>query len=145
MIIDGKKEAESLTKEIKKEISSLKKKYNKAPSLSVILIGDFAPSKIYVKNKEKNSREVGINSNVIKYKKNITEKKVLNKIKELNKNKNVSGILVQLPLPKQISKEKIINTIHPKKMLMVFTLLMLEIYLLVINLLFLVRHLAAYF
>ncbi len=115
MIIDGKKEAESLTKEIKKEISSLKKKYNKAPSLYVILIGDFAPSKIYVKNKEKNSREVGINSKVIKYKKNITEKKVLNKIKELNKNKNVSGILVQLPLPKQISKEKIINAIHPKK------------------------------
>jgi methylenetetrahydrofolate dehydrogenase (NADP+)/methenyltetrahydrofolate cyclohydrolase len=83
--------------------------------LSVILIGDFAPSLIYVKNKEKNSREVGINSEVIRYSESITENEVLSKIEELNKNENVSGILVQLPLPKHINKEKIINAIHPKK------------------------------
>jgi methylenetetrahydrofolate dehydrogenase (NADP+) / methenyltetrahydrofolate cyclohydrolase len=115
MIIDGKKEAELLREEIKKEIFALKEKRNKTPGLSVILVGDFAPSLIYVKNKEKNSREVGINSEVIKYSESVTEKEVLNKIEELNKDERVSGILVQLPLPKQINKEKIINTIHPKK------------------------------
>jgi methylenetetrahydrofolate dehydrogenase (NADP+)/methenyltetrahydrofolate cyclohydrolase len=115
MILDGKKEAELLREEIKKEIISLKKKYNKIPGLSVILIGDFAPSQIYVRNKEKKSKEVGINSEVIKYPKNISEKEILEKIEELNHNNNVSGILVQLPLPAQISKEKIINAINPKK------------------------------
>ena len=115
MIIDGKKEAALLREEIKREIASLKEKHNKVPGLSVILIGNFAPSLIYVKNKEKNSREVGINSEVIKYSESVTEKEILNKINELNKNTNISGILVQLPLPKQINKEKIINAIHPKK------------------------------
>ena len=115
MILDGKKEAALLREEIKKEIAALKEKHNRIPSLSVILIGDFAPSLIYVKNKEKNSREVGINSEVIRYSESVTEKEVLDKIEELNKNENVSGILVQLPLPKQINKEKIINAIHPKK------------------------------
>ena len=115
MIIDGKKEAALLREEIKKEILLLKEKTKKVPGLSVILIGDFTPSQIYVKNKEKNCKEVGINSEVIKYPKDITEQEILNKIKELNNNPEVSGILVQLPLPKHINKEKIINAIHPKK------------------------------
>ena len=115
MIIDGKKEAANLREEIKNEILEIKKKINKNPSLAVILIGDFAPSQIYVRNKEKNSTEVGITSNVIKYPKEVSEKEVLDKINELNNDKNISGILVQLPLPKQISKEKIINAIDPKK------------------------------
>ena len=115
MIIDGKKESANLREEIKNEILEIKKKINKNPSLAVILIGDFAPSQIYVRNKEKNSTEVGITSNVIKYPKEVSEKEVLDKINELNNDKNISGILVQLPLPEQISKEKIINAIDPKK------------------------------
>ena len=115
MIIDGKKEAAILREEIKKEIALIKNKTNKVPGLSVILIGEFAPSQIYVKNKEKNSKEVGINSNVIRYSKDVTEEEILKKIKELNTNKEVSGILVQLPLPEQIDKEKIINAINPLK------------------------------
>ena len=115
MIIDGKKESANLREEIKNEILEIKKKINKNPSLTVILIGDFAPSQIYVKNKEKNSTEVGITSNVIKYPKEVSEKEVLDKINELNNDKNISGILVQLPLPEQISKEKIINAIDPRK------------------------------
>tara|TARA_B100001564_G_scaffold20133_1_gene15238 strand:- start:4 stop:846 length:843 start_codon:yes stop_codon:yes gene_type:complete len=115
MIIDGKKEAEVLREEIKKEIISIKNKTNKSPALTVILAGDFAPSQIYVKNKEKISKEVGINSNVIKYPKDVSEEEILKKIKELNNDKNVSGILVQLPLPDQISKEKVINLIDPLK------------------------------
>jgi methylenetetrahydrofolate dehydrogenase (NADP+)/methenyltetrahydrofolate cyclohydrolase len=115
MIIDGKKEAQLLRNEIKKEIESIKSKNNKVPGLTVILIGDFAPSQIYVKNKEKNAKEVGINSEVVRYSKEVTEQEVLNKIKELNDNDAVSGILVQLPLPPQINKEKIINAIDPAK------------------------------
>jgi len=115
MILDGKKEAALFREEIKKEILEIKKKINKSPSLSVILIGDFAPSQIYVKNKEKNSKEVGINSEVIKYSKEVKELEILEKIEELNNNDDVSGILVQLPLPTHISKEKIINAIKPSK------------------------------
>ena len=115
MIIDGKKEADTIKAEIQKEISLIKKKINKVPGLSVILIGNFEPSQIYVRNKQKVSQEVGMNSNIIKYPEDVTEKEILDKIKNLNKDKNVSGILVQLPLPKHISKEKIINLIDPKK------------------------------
>jgi methylenetetrahydrofolate dehydrogenase (NADP+)/methenyltetrahydrofolate cyclohydrolase len=81
----------------------------------VILIGNYPPSEIYVRNKQKSSIEVGINSEIIKYQNDVTEKEVLKKIQELNNNENVSGILVQLPLPKHISKEKIINAINPLK------------------------------
>jgi len=115
MIIDGKIESARLREEIKKEITLIRKKTNRSPGLSVILIGDFAPSQIYVKNKEKNSKEVGINSEVIRYPKEVREEEVLKKIEELNNNKEVSGILVQLPLPDQIDKEKIINAIRPSK------------------------------
>ena len=115
MIIDGKKEAEIIKNEIKREISDLNKKKGKTPSLTVILVGDFAPSLIYVKNKEKSAREVGITSEIIRYPKNVSEKDILEKIKELNNNDEISGILVQLPLPSQISKEKIINAINPSK------------------------------
>ncbi len=115
MIIDGKKEAEILSHEIKKEISLLKEKTKKVPSLSVILVGNYASSEIYVKNKLKKSKEVGINSSIIRYPIDVSEKEVLKKIIELNEDSKVSGILVQLPLPKQINKEKIINLIHPSK------------------------------
>ena len=115
MILDGKKEAALLREEIKKEILEIKKKTSKSPGLSVILIGNFAPSQIYVKNKEKNSKEVGITSEVIKYSEEVKESEILEKIEELNNNNSVSGILVQLPLPAHISKEKIINAIKPSK------------------------------
>ena len=80
MILDGKNEAQKIREEIKKEITILKSKKNKIPGLSVILIGDYAPSQIYVKNKEKSSKEVGINSQIIKYPKEISERDVLKKI-----------------------------------------------------------------
>ena len=82
MIIDGKKEAEILRHEIKKEIISLQEKTKKVPTLSVILIGNYAPSEIYVKNKVKKSKEVGINSNIIRYPDNVSENEVLTKIIE---------------------------------------------------------------
>ena len=115
ILIDGKKEAAELRAELKSEVAELKSKHNKVPGLTVILIGDMAPSQIYVRNKEKSANEVGLKSEVIKYPANVEEKTVLEKIKELNQDKTVSGILVQLPLPKHINKQKVIETIDPTK------------------------------
>ena len=115
IIIDGKKEASSLRLKLKEEVDELKKKFNEVPGLTVILIGELAPSQIYVRNKEKSAKEVGLNSDVIKYPENVEEKTVLKKIKDLNENKSISGILVQLPLPKHIDKKKIIDSIIPSK------------------------------
>jgi len=115
MIIDGKKASALLREELKEKVSKLKSTYNAVPGLTVILVGEDPPSKIYVKNKEKSAIEVGINSEVIRYPDNVEEKVVLNKIKELNNDEKVSGILVQLPLPKHIDKRKVIETIDPKK------------------------------
>ena len=115
ILIDGKKIAADLREELKKEVSNLKAKYNKVPGLTVILIGDLTPSQIYVRNKEKSANEVGLKSDVIKYPDSVEEKVILEKIQELNKDKAVSGILVQLPLPKHINKQKIIENIDPSK------------------------------
>ena len=115
ILIDGKKIASELREDLKKEVSQLKKKFNKVPGLTVILIGDLTPSQIYVRNKEKSANEVGLKSEVIKYPDNVEEKTILNKIQELNKDDTVSGILVQLPLPKHIDKQKVIETITPDK------------------------------
>jgi len=114
-LIDGKKIAAELREELKKEVSELKSKYNKVPGLTVILIGDMAPSQIYVRMKEKAANEVGLKSEVIRYPGEVEEKTVLDKIDELNKDDSVSGILVQLPLPKHIDKQKVIEKILPSK------------------------------
>ena len=115
ILIDGKKAAAELREELKQEIAELKTKYNKVPGLTVILIGDMAPSQIYVRNKEKSANEVGLKSEVIRYPDTVEEKTVLEKIEELNKDESISGILVQLPLPKHIDKQKVIETIVPSK------------------------------
>ena len=115
MIIDGKKTAAAMREELKKKIAELKSTHNSVPGLTVILVGEDPASKIYVKNKEKFAKEVGMNSEVIRYPVDVGEKELLNKIKELNKDDKVSGILVQLPLPKHINKRKVIETILPGK------------------------------
>ncbi|MDB9699578.1 bifunctional methylenetetrahydrofolate dehydrogenase/methenyltetrahydrofolate cyclohydrolase [Candidatus Pelagibacter sp.] len=115
ILIDGKKIAAELREDLRKEVVELKAKYNKIPGLTVILIGDMAPSQIYVRNKEKSANEVGLKSEVIRYPGTVEEKTVLEKIEELNKDQNISGILVQLPLPKHIDKQKVIETILPGK------------------------------
>ena len=114
-IIDGKKTAADLRSNLKNEVDNLKKKFNRVPGLTVILIGEYAPSKIYVRNKEKSAVEIGLKSEIIKYPDTVDEKTVLEKISELNKDENVSGILVQLPLPKHINNKKIIDAIDPNK------------------------------
>ena len=115
ILIDGKKIAADLREGLKKEVSELKSKFNKVPGLTVILIGDMTPSQIYVRMKEKAANEAGLKSEVIKYPGEVEEKIVLDKIHELNKDDSVSGVLVQLPLPKHIDKKKVIEAILPSK------------------------------
>jgi methylenetetrahydrofolate dehydrogenase (NADP+)/methenyltetrahydrofolate cyclohydrolase len=102
VIIDGKKFARKLKSKIKKEIQSIKKKTRLTPGLTVILIGNHAPSEIYVRNKAISAKEVGINSKVLRFKNSISETKLISVIRKLNKDKKVHGILVQLPLPNHI-------------------------------------------
>lgn len=115
MIIDGKKFAQELRNEIKKEIESIKKTRNTTPGLTVILVGNHTPSEIYVRNKELFAKEVGITSEVIRFESSITQEKLIEVIHGLNKDKKVHGILVQLPLPPHINGSKIIEEIDPKK------------------------------
>ena len=92
ILIDGKKEAASLRLKLKDEVIELKKKFNNVPGLTVILIGELAPSQIYVRNKEKSANEVGLNSHVIRYPNDVDEKttELLNQNKIENKKKNIS-------------------------------------------------------
>lgn len=115
MIIDGKKFAQELRNEIRKEIESIKKTRNTTPGLTVILVGNHTPSEIYVRNKELSAKEVGIASEVIRFESSITQEKLIEVIHGLNKDKKVHGILVQLPLPPHINGSKIIEEIDPKK------------------------------
>jgi methylenetetrahydrofolate dehydrogenase (NADP+)/methenyltetrahydrofolate cyclohydrolase len=115
VILDGKKFARKLKFKIKKEIQSIKKKTRLTPGLTVILIGNHAPSEIYVRNKAISAKEVGINSKVLRFKNSISETKLISVIQRLNKDKKVHGILVQLPLPDHIHGHKIIEEIDPRK------------------------------
>lgn len=114
-IIDGKKVASDIKKEIAEKVAEIKKNGQKVPNLITILVGDNGSSKTYVANKLKDCQEVGFESSLIKYDENVTEEEVLNKIHELNNDPNVDGFIVQLPLPKHMSQNKVIEAIDPKK------------------------------
>lgn len=111
MILDGKK----LSQELYLELSSKIKELNTNPCLAVILVGDDYASGIYVKNKIKACNELGIISKDYRLNYNTKEKELLDLIKTLNEDDNVDAILVQLPLPNHIDKNKIINAIKPEK------------------------------
>ncbi|MBD5402396.1 bifunctional 5,10-methylenetetrahydrofolate dehydrogenase/5,10-methenyltetrahydrofolate cyclohydrolase [bacterium] len=110
-ILDGKKLRDKLLERLKTQVD----KYTIKPKLVVILVGDNPASKIYVNNKKKTAEKLGIDSVVLNYPTETTEKELLNKIEELNNDKSVTAILVQLPLPKHISKENVMNKILPEK------------------------------
>ncbi len=117
MILDGKALSQKILKEIKKEVPNLTKK----PHLAVILVGNDPASRIYVNNKKKTALNLGIKSTVIELPEDTAEEVLLNKIEELNKDKEVTGILVQMPLPSHIDKDKVVCAIDPKKDVDCFT------------------------
>ena len=110
-IIDGKKVSNIILDNLKKEVSSLSKK----PKLAVILAGDNPASKIYVKIKQKIAKEIGYESVDFQFPSTVSENELINEIKKLNEDETVNAILVQLPLPDGLDKNKILNTINPKK------------------------------
>jgi methylenetetrahydrofolate dehydrogenase (NADP+)/methenyltetrahydrofolate cyclohydrolase len=114
-IIDGKALAKRIREEIKKEVNLLKEKTNKVPGLAVILVGDDKASHRYVAMKEKACEEVGIKSFVHRLDKDIKEEEILNLIDQLNKDEQVNGILVQLPLPKGLDEKKVNLRVSPAK------------------------------
>tara|TARA_B100000686_G_C16632011_1_gene885216 strand:+ start:329 stop:1210 length:882 start_codon:yes stop_codon:yes gene_type:complete len=114
-LIDGKLIAANLREKLSKEIKFLKEKHNDVPGLAVVQVGNVAASSVYVKSKTKNAKEVGINVFDHHLDENISETELLNLINKLNDQKNVNGILVQLPLPKNINEQKILDAISPSK------------------------------
>ena len=115
IILDGKSLAKKIRQQLKSEINQFIEKGLRNPSLAVILVGNDPASEVYVKNKRKACEEVGINSLYIHLKEETPEEELLNIIEKLNKDEDVDGILVQLPLPKHINTQKVINAILPEK------------------------------
>ncbi len=114
-LIDGKAVAAQIKKEIAKEVAELVSQGKKKPHLAAILVGHDGGSETYVKNKVKACEECGFESTLIRYEDNVTEEELLNKVIELNKNDSIDGFIVQLPLPKHISEQKVIETIDYRK------------------------------
>ncbi len=114
-IIDGKLLAQNLRLELKKEIIELKEKHNKVPGLAVVQIGNVAASSVYVKAKTKSALEVGIEVIDHHLDENISQKELIELVHKLNNQKNVNGILVQLPLPKHINEQLVLDSINPDK------------------------------
>jgi methylenetetrahydrofolate dehydrogenase (NADP+)/methenyltetrahydrofolate cyclohydrolase len=114
-ILDGKKLAKKVKNQVKESVSQLVEKYKVTPHLVVILIGDDPASETYVKSKEKTSKSLGLKSTVIKKDASISEKELIDLIVSLNEDDDVHGILLQLPIPKHIDEEKVINLIDPLK------------------------------
>lgn len=110
-ILDGKSLADKITENIKNELASIEKK----PKLAVVLVGNNPASEIYVRNKQKKAVEIGFESLVVPLPEDISEDNLLEHIFILNEDTNINGILVQLPLPKYINQQRILEAIDPMK------------------------------
>ena len=114
-VIDGKLISSEIREKIKIFGEELKKKSGKTPGLAVVLVGENPASKVYVKNKTEKTKEVGFNSIEHKLEESVSENELLKLVNKLNNDENVQGILVQLPLPKHINSEKVLDSIKPEK------------------------------
>ena len=114
-LIDGKATAAKIKQEIAEEVSQIIKNGGKRPHLAAILVGHDGGSETYVANKVQACEECGFQSTLIRYEDNVSEAELLQKVQELNADDSVDGFIVQLPLPKHISEQKVIETIDYKK------------------------------
>lgn len=114
-LLDGKAIALQIKEEIANEVRQLTAAGHRAPHLAAVIVGEDGASMTYVANKEKSSREVGFTSSVYRMPENITERQLLDTIEFLNNDPDIDGFIVQLPLPKHINEQKIINAISPDK------------------------------
>ena len=114
-ILDGKALSAVVKDEVRSEVAELEKKYGRKPCLCVIIVGENPASQVYVRNKVKAAAYTGMESLLIELPASVSEEELLQKISELNSDDSVDGILVQLPLPKHIDEEKVIDAIAPEK------------------------------
>ena len=115
MIISGKDISLKIKNQLRLEVEEIKKSYPRLPKLVVILVGDNQASQTYVRNKERGCEYIGIESDLLHHGSSFSEKELLQEIDKLNKDDNVDGILVQLPLPDHIDEQKVLNAIDPSK------------------------------
>lgn len=115
ILIDGKKTADEIKKEIAVEVEKIISTGKRAPHLAAILVGHDGGSETYVAHKVKDCEEVGFTSTLIRFEDDIAEVELLKKIEEINNNSDIDGLIVQLPLPKHISEPKVIESINHKK------------------------------
>ena len=114
-ILDGKKAAQAIKDDLRIDVAQRSNEGKKVPHLAAILVGNNGASETYVAAKVKACEETGFKSTLIRFEPDISENKLLEKIEDLNNDPDIDGILVQLPLPKHISDENVINTISPDK------------------------------
>lgn len=114
-IINGSEISKQIRKELKEEVGSLYEKYNKRPGLAVVIVGDDPASHSYVNMKHKACNKIGVHSELHKMPESSSQEEVLEKVKELNEDENINGILVQVPLPKGIDENLINANIKPEK------------------------------
>ena len=114
-ILDGAVVSAHIKEQLRKEVADLKAKGGKTPHLAAVLVGNNPASEAYVGNKVRTCEELGYQSTLLRFDTTLTEAELLAEVQKLNEDKSVHGILVQLPLPKHISEDAVINTIHPDK------------------------------
>ncbi len=114
-LLNGKEISAQIKSEIAEEVRQIIRNGGKQPHLAAILIGNDGASETYVAHKIKACEQAGFKSSLFRFKENISEQKLLDKIKEINEDDNIDGLIVQLPLPEHISEEKVIETVDPKK------------------------------
>ena len=114
-ILDGKLSSQSVKDELILQVKQLKEEHRRVPHLAAILVGNNGASETYVASKVKNCSEIGFRSSLIRFDTDVSEDELLEAIIKLNNDDAIDGILVQLPLPKHISEQKVIETISPKK------------------------------
>ncbi len=114
-LIEGKKISNEIKIEIAEEVKQFVASGGKQPHLAAILIGNDGASETYVGHKVKACSQVGFKSTLVRFKDDVSEKEVIDKIQEINNNDDIDGLIVQLPIPKHISEEKVIKIISPKK------------------------------
>lgn len=114
-LLDGKMIADQVKSEIAEEVANIKKNGGKVPFLAAIIVGHDGASETYVGHKEKSCAQVGFNSVVHRFEETITETELLAEVEKLNQNPEIDGFIVQMPLPKHISDQKVIEAIDPRK------------------------------
>ena len=114
-ILDGKATADAIKIEIASKVEEIVRNGGKRPHLAAILVGEDGASQTYVGHKEKACAQVGFESTIIRLPGDTSEDVLLNEIKKINSNKNIDGLIVQLPLPKHINEERVVETIDPRK------------------------------